>query len=78
MLLNPCIVEKETIPTLLHDYLRDTSAKILKEACYDVEAELKLQALQRAFFNLISSCSGDQARLNFQASRLWDLRFCKA
>ncbi len=60
-----------------HNEIRDTFASLLKEACYDVEIEPKLQSLQGESFPKKTTSTDDDARLDIKANGLWDTRFSK-
>ena len=54
-----------------HDEIRDTFAKIMKDVCFDVEVEPKLQRLKEESFEYKSTCTEDEA------NGLWDSRFSR-
>ena len=60
-----------------HDEIRDTFAKIMKDVCFDVEVEPKLQRLEGESFEYKSFCTEDEARLDIRANGLWDSRFSR-
>ena len=60
-----------------HDEIRDTFAKIMKDVCFDVEVEPKLQRLEGESFDYKSVCTEDEARLDIRANELWDSRFSR-
>ena len=60
-----------------HNEIRDTFAKILRDVCYDVEIEPKLQTLEGESFDHRTTCTEDEARLDIKASGLWNSRFCR-
>ena len=60
-----------------HDELRDTFAKTMKDVCFDVEVEPKLQRLEGESFEYKSTCTEDEARLDIRAIGLWDSRFSR-
>ena len=60
-----------------HNEIRDTFAKIMRDVCYDVEIEPKLQALEGESFDHRTTCTEDEARLDIKASGIWDSRFCR-
>ena len=59
------------------DEIRDTFAKIMKDVCFDVEVEPKLQRLGGESFVHKSTCVEDEAHLDIRANRLWDSRFSR-
>ena len=60
-----------------HNEIRDTFASVMKEACYDVEIEPKLQPLEGESFVHKTTTTEDEARLDIKANGLWDSRFCR-
>ena len=60
-----------------HDEIRDTFAKIMKDVCFDVEVEPKLQRLEGESFEYKSTCTEDEARLDIRANGLWDSLFSR-
>ena len=60
-----------------HDEIRDTFAAIMKDVCFDVEIEPKLQPLEGDSFVHTTTTTEDDTRLDFKANGLWDLRFCR-
>ena len=57
-----------------HDEIRDTFAKIMKDVCFDIEVEPKLQRLEGESFEYKSTCTEDEARLDIGANGFWDSR----
>ena len=60
-----------------HNEFRDTFAFVMKEVCYDVEIEPKLQPLEGESFVHKTTTTEDEARLDVKANGLWDSRFCR-
>ena len=60
-----------------HDEIRDTFAKIMKDVCFDVEVEPKLQRLEGESFEYKSTCTEVEARFDIRANGLWDSRFSR-
>ena len=60
-----------------HKEIRDTFASVMKEVCYDVEIEPKLEPLEGEFFVHKTTTTEDESRLDIKANRLWDSRFCR-
>ena len=60
-----------------HNEIRDTFASVMKEVCYDVEIEPKLQPLESESFVHKTTTTEDEARLDIKANGLWDSRFCR-
>ena len=60
-----------------HSEIHDTFAKIMRDVCYDVEIEPKLQTLEGESFEYRTTCTEDEARLDIKASGFWDSRFCR-
>ena len=60
-----------------HNEIRDTFASVMKEVCFDVEIEPKLQPLEGESFVHKTTTTEDEARLDIKANGLWDSRFCK-
>ena len=60
-----------------HNELRDTFAFVMKEFCYDVEIEPKLQPLEGESFVHKTTTTEDEATKDIGANRLWDSRFCR-
>ena len=61
---------------MCHNEIRDTFNKIMRDVCYNVEIEPKLQTLESESFGYRTTCTEDEARLDIKASGLWDSRFC--
>ena len=49
----------------------------MRDVCYDVEIELKLQTLEGEPFDHRITCTEDEARLDIKGSGLWVSRFCR-
>ena len=49
----------------------------MREVCYDVEIEPKLQPLEGESFFHKTTTTEDEARLDIKANGLWDSRFCR-
>ena len=49
----------------------------MRDVCYDVKIEPKLQTLEGESFDQRTTCTEDEARLDIKASGLWDSRFCR-
>ena len=64
-------------PLMRHDEIHDTFAKIMKDVCFDVEVEPKLQKLKRQSFEHKSTCTEDEARLDIRANGLWESRLSR-
>ena len=62
---------------LRHNEIRDTFAKLLGDVCNDIEIEPKLQPLEGETFGNKSTSTDDEARLDIEASGLFDSRFCR-
>ena len=60
-----------------HNEIRDTFASVMRELCYDVEIEPKLQPLEDESFVHKTTTTEDEARLDIKANGLWDSRFCR-
>ena len=60
-----------------HNEIRDTFASVMKEVCYDVEIEPKLQPLEGESFVHKTTTTEDEARLDVKANGFWDSRFCR-
>ena len=60
-----------------HNKIRDTFASVMKEVCYDVAIEPKLQPLEGESFVHKTTTTEDEARLDMKANGLWDSRFCR-
>ena len=60
-----------------HNEIRDTFASVMKEVCYDVEIEPKLQPLEGESFVHKTTTIEDEARLDNKANGLWYSRFCR-
>ena len=60
-----------------HDEIRDTFAASMKEVCFDVEIEPKLQPLEGESFVHKTTSTEDEARIDIKANGLWDPRFCR-
>ena len=60
-----------------HNEIRDTFASVMKEVCYDVEIEPKLQPLEGESFVHKTTTTEDESRLDIKANGLWDSRFCR-
>ena len=54
-----------------HDEIRDTFAAIMKDVCFDVEIEPKLQPLDGDSFVHTTTTTEDDTRLDFKANGLW-------
>ena len=59
-----------------HNEVRDTFATVMKEVCFDVEIEPKLQPLGESF-HYKTTTTDDEARLDIKANGLWESRFCR-
>ena len=70
-------VEQEVIITWVTE-IRDTFAKLMRDLCYDVEIEPKLQTLEGESVDYRTTSTEDEARLHIKHSRLWDSRFCRS
>ena len=55
----------------------DTTKSGMKEICYDVENEPKIQPLEGESFVHKTTTTEEEARLDIEANRLWDFRFCR-
>ena len=60
-----------------HDEMRDNFAELMRDVCYDVEIEPKLQTLEGESFERKTTSTEDEARLDIKASGLWESRFCR-
>ena len=60
-----------------HDEIRDTFAEIMKDVCFDVELEPKLQPLEGESFANRTTTTEDDARLDIKANGLWESRFSR-
>ena len=60
-----------------HDEIRDTFADIMKDVCFDVEIEPKLQPLEGESFENKTTTTEDDARLDIKANGLWESRFSR-
>ena len=60
-----------------HNETRDTFANLMREVCFDVEIEPKLQSLQGESFVNTSTTTDEDARLDVKASGLWGSRFSR-
>ena len=58
-----------------HNESRDTLANLMKDVCFDVELEPKLQPLEGESFVNRTTATDDEARLDFKANGLWETRF---
>ena len=58
-----------------HNEIRDTFASLLKDICFDVELEPKLQPLEGESFDNKTTTTEDEARLDIKANGLWETRF---
>ena len=58
-------------PTIRHNELRDTTAKLLKEVCQDVTVEPTLQPLSGEQLQARTSNKEDNARLDIAAYGFW-------
>ena len=58
-----------------HNEIRDTFATVMKEVCFDVEIEPKLQPLEGESFDYKTTTTDDEARLDIKANGLWESRF---
>ena len=58
-----------------HNEIRDTFANLMKDVCFDVELEPKLQTLEGETFDNKTTTTEDEARLDIKANGLWDTRF---
>ena len=58
-----------------HNEIRDTFANLMKDVCFDVELEPKLQPLEGESFDNKTTTTEDEARLDIKANGLWDTRF---
>ena len=62
-------------PTIRHNEVRDLTASLLQQVCYDVAVEPHLQPLSGETMSLKSSNTDDAARLDVSARRVWGGRF---
>ena len=62
---------KGGFPTIRHNEVRDLTADLLTEVCYDVEVEPKLQELTGEHIHLRSANTDDGARLDVRARGFW-------
>ena len=62
---------KGGFPTIRHNEVRDLTADLLTEVCYDVEVEPKLQELTGEHMHLRSANTEDGARLDVRARGFW-------
>ena len=60
-----------------HNEIRDTFANVMKDVCYDVEIEPRLQPLEGESFDHKTTTTEDEARLDIKANGLWESRFCR-
>ena len=60
-----------------HNEFRDSFASVMKEVCYDVEVEPKLQPLEDESFVHKTTKTEDGTRLDIKANELWDSRSCR-
>ena len=60
-----------------HDEIRDTFADIMKDVCFDIEIEPKLQSLEGESFESKTTTTEDDARLDIKANGLWESRFSR-
>ena len=59
------------------DKTQNTIAKSMKDVCYKVKVEPKLQAIEGESFDHKSECTEDEACLDFHATDLWECRFSR-
>ena len=57
--------------SMRHNVIRNTTAELLDEVCKDVQLEPKLQELTGERFNLKSTITEDEARLDVSARNFW-------
>ena len=62
---------KGGFPAIRHNEVRDLTADLLTEVCYDVEVEPKLQELTGEHMHLRSANTEDGARLDVRARGFW-------
>ena len=60
-----------------HDEIRDAFSKIMKDVCFDVEVDPKLQKLELEPLEHKSTCTEDEARLDIRPNGLWDSRLSR-
>ena len=58
--------------TIRHNDLRDLTAKILSEVCYDIEIELRLVPLSGEDLSNRTANRSNEARRNVRASGFWE------
>ena len=58
--------------TIRHNELRDLTAELLKHVCYDVQTEPLLEPLTGETFELRSTITAPEARLDVSARGLWE------
>ena len=58
-----------------HNGIRDTFAKLMRDICFDVELEPKLQPLGGESFDSRTTTTKYTARLDIKANGLWETRF---
>ncbi len=59
-------------PSIRHNEIRDLTAHLMSEVCYNVGIEPELQPLTDEWFNLRSANVEDGARLDVRAESFWD------
>ena len=55
--------------------IRDTFANLMKDVCFDVQLEPKLQPLGGESLDNRTTTTEDEARLDIKANDLWEMRF---
>ena len=58
-----------------HNEIRDIFANLMKDVCFDVELEPKLQPLEGESFDNKTTTTEDEAKLDIKANGLWETRF---
>ena len=58
-----------------HSEIRGTFANLMKDVCFDVELEPKIQSLEVESFDNRTTTTEDEARLDIKANGLWETRF---
>ena len=54
-----------------HNEIRDLTAELLHEVCYDVQTEPKLNPVTEEIFSLKTANTSDEARVDVSARSFW-------